>query len=379
MEKRILFLAHDAGLYGANQSLMNMISALKAKNIFASVIFPFPGGVCDVFKEKGWDYHIIPFRSELRPKSDGQVDRFLNLLRAFYQKIINFKALRKLEYVVKVNNINVIHSNSAVIEIGVHLARKHSIAHIWHLREFIHPNYGLHVFGGLEDYKKKIQNTENILCVSYSIAKGFGVQNKSLVLYDAVRKQPSHINFGTKDKYFLFCGALIKNKGIEEAIDAFNVFFSSNKEYRLLIVGEGSKQYEVFLYTKIKNLGLESHIEFLGFRNDMDILFSKATAFLMCSRNEAMGRVTVEAMLNSCIVFGYDDSGTGELIEDQKTGFLYKDIDQLVMYMEAIVTDKKRFDVVRSLAYQYASENFLEAKFVDKLVEYYDRLKMPQK
>ena len=44
----------------------------------------------------------------------------------------------------------------------------------------------------------------------------------------------------------------------------------------------------------------------------------------MCSQNEAMGRVTVEAMSACRPVIGYDSGGTSELIDPEQTGLLYR-------------------------------------------------------
>jgi len=40
----------------------------------------------------------------------------------------------------------------------------------------------------------------------------------------------------------------------------------------------------------------------------------------MCSRHEAMGRVTVEAMSACLPVIGFDNGGTAELIEHERSG-----------------------------------------------------------
>jgi glycosyltransferase involved in cell wall biosynthesis len=374
MNKRILFIAHDSGPYGGNQSLINIVSSLKEKGVFVVVVFPEIGVICDIFKEKDWDYKIINFRTELCEEYNGFKNSIKNLLRSIYKKAKNSIALKKLNSVVDSNNINIIHSNSSVITIGLDLAKLKNITHVWHLREYIHPNYNLHVLGGLEKYKMEIQKAKNIICITDGIAKHFNVNGKALILHDAIRKQPLYLSPIFKKKYFLFCGAIVVNKGIEEAIDAFHKVFLENLDYKFLIVGTGSLAYEKYLKEKVCSMGMTNYVEFLGFRKDIDVLMGEATAFLMCSRNEALGRVTVEAMMNFCIVFGYNNCGTAEIIKHGTTGFLYNDLDQLVEYMIAIVNDFESFSFVRDNAYRYATNNFIETIFGDKLIEYYNGL-----
>ncbi|OXA81439.1 Glycosyltransferase involved in cell wall bisynthesis [Flavobacterium aquidurense] len=374
MENRILFIANDAGLYGANQSLINIISSLKEKNVFVTVVFPIKGAICDVFDEKGWDYHIVYFRTELCARPSGVIELSINILRNYKKKYINANALNALFDIVEVNKINIIHSNSSVVSIGVDLAKKMVIQHVWHLREHIHPNFDMYVYGGLEKYKRKIQKNKNIICITKSVAHGFGVDKTAFVLLDAVRKMPKFKEPVQKDKYFLFCGSIVKNKGIEEAIEAFYEISINYPNYKFLVVGEGAPDYETYLKERVKGLGMEKKIEFLGFRKDVDNLMANATAFLMCSRNEALGRVTVEAMINFCLVIGYNDSGTAEIVEDGKTGLLYKSKEELVKHMGYSIANYPALEIILNNAYKFALNNFLEEKFSTDLNNYYNNL-----
>jgi glycosyltransferase involved in cell wall biosynthesis len=373
MENRILFIAHDGLADGGNQSLLNIVSSLKSRNIFVTVIFPEKGIICNMFNERGWNYYIVNFKTELCPKANNFFDYIKNILRSYYKDYYNREAIKKMQAIIDDNKINIVHSNSSVIGIGEKLAKSKNIKHVWHIREYIHPNYGLYVFGGLAKYKTKIHKARNIICITHGVAKGFGVEKKSVVLNDAVRKEPKYLKPVLKKKYFLFCGTLSKNKGVEEAILAFSQA-CEHSDYKLLIVGEGIPAYKEFLTKLVTEIGLEKKIEFLGFRNDVDDLMASATAFLMCSRNEALGRVTVEAMLNFCVVFGFNDSGTSEIIEHKKTGYLYDNIQELIEYMVFIINNPDNFNITRDNAYEYAKSNFLENEFTDRLINFYHNI-----
>ena len=375
MRKNVLIIAHDSSLYGANQSLINMISSIRSVDIGLTVVFPDRGPICNKFDELGWDYCIVKFRTELCGPKGGITNYIFNLLRYFYKIFTNSLALYKLSSLVKLHKINIIHSNSSVQTLGEKLAKSKKITHVWHIREFIHPNNGMNVFGGIEKYKKKIQNSNKTICITQKIAKYFSIENKAYILYDAVRVEGKNTHTKSRSNYFLFCGSFDKNKGIEEAIDSFYKVYNQHNDIKLLIVGSGDINYENYIRQKVLELDLQNNVEFLGFRNDIDELMANAIAFLMCSRNEALGRVTVEAMLNYCIVFGYNDGGTSEIINHGITGFLYNNTDQLVGYMNDIVTDKEiNFDIIRKNAFEFASANFLEKQFGKKLINFYNNL-----
>ena len=375
MRKNVLIIAHDSSLYGANQSLINMISSIRNEDIGLTIVFPDRGLICNKFDELGWDYRIIKFRTNVCGPTGGIKNYLLNSLRYYYKILVNFLALFKLYKLVKQYDIKIIHSNSSVISIGEKLSTRLNIRHIWHLREFIDLDHNMNILGGLNKYKNRIKNSDNILCITKRIAKHFEVQDKALILYDAVRKQGRSTPSQYRSNYFLFCGSLVKNKGIEEAIQSFYQVYNQHHDLRLLIVGSGDFNYENYLKQKVLELDLQSNVEFLGFRNDIDELMANAIAFLMCSRNEALGRVTIEAMLNYCVVFGYNDGGTSEIINHGTTGFLYDNISQLVDYMNDIVTDDKiKFDIIRRNAYEFACANFLEDQFGKKLMNFYNNL-----
>ena len=88
----------------------------------------------------------------------------------------------------------------------------------------------------------------------------------------------------------------------------------------------------------------------------LDVLFRKASGYLMCSKNEAMGRVTVEALFNGCPVIGYDGGGTPEIIKDGINGFLFKTPEQCAWAMQQVLNPEissriieNGFDAVRDV------------------------------
>ena len=87
-----------------------------------------------------------------------------------------------------------------------------------------------------------------------------------------------------------------------------------------MIAGSGKDQR---LRELIDALGVAPWVERAGFVDDPLALFRTSHALLMCSRNEAMGRVTVEAMGAGLPVIGHASGGTLELIEDGVNGLIY--------------------------------------------------------
>ncbi|MBW7840183.1 MAG: glycosyltransferase [Chitinophagaceae bacterium] len=74
----------------------------------------------------------------------------------------------------------------------------------------------------------------------------------------------------------------------------------------------------------VKELGMERFVSFGGYSNDVFSLFGTHHALIMCSRNEAFGRVTLESLLAGRPVIGADSGGTSEMITNGQNGLLYR-------------------------------------------------------
>ena len=126
----------------------------------------------------------------------------------------------------------------------------------------------------------------------------------------------------------MLVGRFRESKGQAVAIQAFAKVAKQFPNVRLLLVGgaggTGDQGYFDLCRKLVNELGVTGRVEFWGYIPDPERAFLAADVALMCSRNEAMGRVTVEAMSACRPVIGYDSGGTSELIDPNRTGQLYR-------------------------------------------------------
>ena len=95
----------------------------------------------------------------------------------------------------------------------------------------------------------------------------------------------------------------------------------------------------------------------------------EATALLMCSRNEAQGRVTIEAMFYGCPVIGYKAGGTQEIIKDGVNGFWFDSIDEAINKLNIIASNNIRSVIERSQ--KYVTTHFSEETYKQKILSIY--------
>jgi len=116
-----------------------------------------------------------------------------------------------------------------------------------------------------------------------------------------------------KGKYYLFFSRLVKQKGCELCIKAFN----QNKK-PLYVVGKGKEEK---VLKKIAN----KNIKFLGSQTDrkMMTILMGAKALIYCSIEEDFGIVPLEAMGHGIPVIAYKSGGVKETVIEGKTGIFF--------------------------------------------------------
>lgn len=69
--------------------------------------------------------------------------------------------------------------------------------------------------------------------------------------------------------------------------------------------------------------GVTERVVFHDFVHDMNSLLEETDILLVCSRSESFGRACVEGMLKGCVVIGANNTGTSEILQQNKYGYLY--------------------------------------------------------
>ena len=94
---------------------------------------------------------------------------------------------------------------------------------------------------------------------------------------------------------------------------------------KLFIAGTGERNYTAYLHALCRERGVEDAVCFLGYVDDPFQLYREVDAVIVCSRFEALGRVTLEAIAAGKPVIGYNSTGTRELLVQSDPGLLFDD------------------------------------------------------
>ncbi len=357
MSLRVAYITHYTDLYGANRSLLDLVRELRhIGTVEPFVLMPRKGRLSEVLEAEGIPHAIALFEPWMAERHfEGglhhRLSQFFRHVKATRQRLQgNRRALPGLISIVQAWNVDIVHANSSAVGIAVDLADGLGKPLVWHIREMPERQYGLHVDTGVRGFGRALSRARHLIPVSYAVRddvqRYVRVLPAHTVIYNGVlsaRGFADHLearaSSGRRSSPFTFVlvGVIHPSKGHLEAIEALAIVLRSGRPARLILVGGGKDEK---LRLRIAELGIVAAVELTGFLEDPSPVLVNADAFLMCSRNEAMGRVTAEAMACGLPVIGHASGGTLELVVDGVTGLMYTEgpVD-LAEHMIALMAD----------------------------------------
>ena len=226
------------------------------------------------------------------------------------------------------------------------------IPHHWFVCEFGRDDHLLwFLFGYRRTVRMVGRMSELVICNSHAGEQAMLTLDptmKTRVLYPVVdnplRTPPQrHPNERMRA---ILVGYFSIGKGQHLAIEAIAIARKAGADIELTLIGTGRRQP---LYRLAQRLGVEDLLTIHGPTRDLGPYWADAHVGLMCSQNEAFGRVTVEAMRAGLPVCGTDSGGTPEIIEPGIAGLLSPagDADALAANLMTLESDE---DLRRRLA-----------------------------
>ena len=157
-------------------------------------------------------------------------------------------------------------------------------------------------------------------------------------------------------------GIISDQKNNLDALKALCILVKKNKlvNIRLHFIGGHKTEYLQMLKKHITENKLEDYVIFHGHTKDVDSLLSTMHLGLMCSRDEAFGRVTVEYMLHGMPVIASNSGANTELIKENINGAIYTiyNANELAEKISKFVTQPDLLKLMGETAYDYGKENF---------------------
>ncbi|MEP6604932.1 MAG: glycosyltransferase family 4 protein [Nitrosospira sp.] len=372
---RICFIAHSAEMYGAELALLELLQGLVNEGITCMVLVPEKGPFLAELDRMRVEWQIISYPA-WRPRRRKIKNRFIRTLKALLAAIPMAQAIARWQP-------DVVYTNTVVIGAGAVAAWLARCPHVWHLHEFGYVNpEELFDLGNRRTARLIDSLSAMIIANSHAVKNEYAryVNPQKLhVVYQSVtlKEGSEYATERTERKQVFTCvivGSLQPLKGQQEAIAALAELARRGFDTELTIVGAGSSCFRQVLENDIKHYGLEQRVVFHGYIENPAALIRAADVVLMCSRFESFGRVTVEAMLAGKPIIGAASGGTAELIQDGKTGLLYKpgDYNDLAAKIQYLFENPEKKIKLGADARAWATCRFTQKRYARDVLDLLD-------
>jgi glycosyltransferase involved in cell wall biosynthesis len=175
-------------------------------------------------------------------------------------------------------------------------------------------------------------------------------------------------------KKVLICPArLVYIKGLQHLLPALAILKNKRTDWECWIVGEGAMRDQ--LEQQAQQLGIAKEVVFLGHRDDVPALLTKADIFVHPSLQDNQPFSVMEAQLAGLPCVVSDAGGLPEAVEHKKTGLVSAvgDIYQLAEHLRQLLEDDKRRLAYGWRAKVWADEQWSMKRMVNRLLSAYSQ------
>jgi glycosyltransferase involved in cell wall biosynthesis len=198
-----------------------------------------------------------------------------------------------------------------------------------------------------------------------------------LISSNDINRQEARTTFGIHAHEFVIgmLGRIDRLKGQHEALDALRLLHRSGNMFHLLLVGDSTlhegDEYRTQLMEDVRTYNLQPYVHLLGHTNDVRAFFSCIDCFVLCSKGETFGTVTIEAMAYQVPVVATNSGGSPEILAQGDCGLLYAygDTESLASCINQLAQEKDKTESMVMRAANRFEEEFSAEISVQRLTQ----------
>ena len=384
----VLLICGNDHYYGSAKAAINLLKYANehCEDVRYIVLTQTKGAINDLCDGMGIEHYVTGHAYACVAPEGG---RLRNTVKHLAKKALvtakNTRAVSRIEKLVDLNTIDVIHTNIDRDIIGCTLEQKYAIPHVMHLREFATGHYNVEPLyeGQYDEYNKLV---DRYIAISKAVGQNWqeiGLDaDKIKVVYDGIDVERVQQRKGTaveaaageaaqepaapqaRKLRLVMCGDVSSLKGQDQAIRALALIkdASVRKNITLDVFGEvhSEKAYMGDMQRIIEGAGLTGNVVFRGYSSQLATLLKEYDCGIICTRREGFGLATAEFMAAGLAVIASDTGANSELIEDGVSGLIYhyQDVADLSAKIETLYKDPAKLD-----SYGRGARRTVEEKF----------------
>lgn len=353
--KHILWLSHETDLGGANKCLLEYLQVLHGHGYRITLLVPGKGAFSEAAAEFVEDIHEVYGYQWIR---DTRLPaRPLILLKRMWR---NVGAVLRLLRIVRRVKPDYVATNTVTMPTAAVAAKIGFRKHVWFIHEFGEEDHGYRIFCGFSRGARLINwLSEKVVFNSEAIGKKYEAfvprQKRFLahnpVLIEETYLAPLHRQASTTEVlHAVILGQIAPSKNQMEALQAIEQLKQKGHQIRLTLAGHVvDEAYSTQLKQYVQDASLQDQVIFAGYLDNPFLLLQRADLYIMCSRNEAFGRVSVEALKMGVPVIAADSGGSPEIVEEGRNGYLYPagNSEALVATLERFISNRHQFSTAQ--------------------------------
>ncbi len=366
-------------MYGANKSLCQLILELKENhNVRPIVLLRLKGSIINFLDQHEIKYVVSHYYWWVYEGNGLYVK-----LHSILKQLRNVYRIKNIIEKISDEKINLVYSNSITVNIGISISRKLGCEHIWHLRESMEPfkfKFSTGTFFAKQIFingAKKYILISDFLVNSY---KNLLPENKVVRIYNGIKinDNNSRVNNSTDTIKLCLIGIICEQKNQLDAVKAINILTRERgmSNIELHLVGEGKEDYLRSIHEYIETNDLSSNIIIPSHQSDINSYLKNMNLGLVCSKDEAFGRVSIEYMLHNMPVIASRSGANEELIAENINGVTYElfDENELANKIEYFIGNPGKLKTMGKAAYEYAKSNFSSQKNTEAIYKVIDEV-----
>ena len=376
----VLLICGNDHYYGSAKAAINLLKYANehCEDVRYIVLTQTKGAINDLCDGMGIENYVTGHAYACVAPEGG---RLRNTAKHLAKKALvtakNTRAVSRIEKLVDLNTIDVIHTNIDRDIIGCTLAQKYAIPHVMHLREFATGHYNVEPLyeGQYDEYNKLV---DRYIAISKAVGQNWqeiGLDAEKIkVVYDGIDVERVQQRKGSavetaaapqpRKLRLVMCGDVSSLKGQDQAIRALALIKDANvrKNITLDVFGEvhSEKAYMGDMQRIIEGAGLTGNVVFRGYSSQLASLLKEYDCGIICTRREGFGLATAEFMAAGLAVIASDTGANSELIEDGVSGLIYhyQDVADLSVKIETLYKDPGKLDSFGRSARSAVEEKF---------------------
>ena len=207
---------------------------------------------------------------------------------------------------------------------------------------------------------------------------GFSLDAKSRAVYNGINLGEFDGNltpFSHPRPYLLGIGRVVPQKGFDILIDAYaRLTYRKADAPDLILAGDGPERER--LQAQVHSLGLTEQVHLIGRADRMQAvrLFHGCAFFVLPSRQEPQGIVSLEAMACAKAVVAARVGGVPEIVQDRETGLLFRGGDAVALSaaLEKMLANPEKATAMGQTGRVRAESHFTWERIADQYFEIYE-------